>query len=176
MACDNITEGRLTPCKSVGGIDKIYFINKTSVINDNKILDTNDVILSFTGGAVSAFEYDLRGGQSFDETNENTESSSFFTATGTIALAKQDAVTRKQLKLMAYGRPIVLVKSNDGSFKIYGIENGCDIVANSNSGSAMGDVSGYSLTITSMESEPAYFVDDSAVAVGSSYFNVVKGV
>ena len=66
---------------------------------------------------ICLYKYDLRGTNSFDETNENSRENgtSVFTQTGTIQLKKQDAATRKEMKLLGYGRPQIIIQSYDTS-------------------------------------------------------------
>ncbi len=173
MACD-ISLGRLEPCKdSVGGLKSIYFINYDNSFLSDITLDTDDIITAIAP-TYSAYKFELRGANTFDETNEVSKENgtSFWTGTGTIALKKQDAVTRKELKLLSYSRPIVMTEGYDGLFKIYGIENGCDVSVNTASGGAMGDFNGYNLTVTSQEKQPAYFIS----ALGVADLTIVEGV
>ena len=172
MSCD-ISLGRLEPCKKdVGGLVAVYFINYTSGLltgTSAATFGTDDLITAFAN-ALTLYKYDLRGTNSFDETNESSRENgtSIFTQTGTIQLKKQDAVTRKELKLLGYGRPQVIVESYsaDGTttkFQLAGIENGCEVAASSVSGAAMADFTGYNLVFTGMERESAYFVDPAII-------------
>ena len=172
MSCD-ITLGRLEPCKKdVGGLVAVYFINYTAGLltgSGAATFGTDDLITGFAS-ALTLYKYDLRGTNSFDETNENSRENgtSVFTQTGTIQLKKQDAITRKELKLLGYGRPQIVVESysEDGKttkFQLAGIENGCEVAASSVSGAAMADFTGYNLVFTGMERESAYFVDPAII-------------
>lgn len=173
MACD-ISLGRLEPCKSVGGLKNVYFINFDADLYDNAVKDTDDTITGFGDTTATAYKYELRGANNFDEANEvsRENGTSFWTGTGTLAFKAQDAVTRKELKLMSYGRPHVLTEGYDGSFKLYGLENGCDVAVNTVSGAAMGDLNGYNLTVTAQEKEPAFFIDP---AILGTDITVVEG-
>lgn len=176
MACD-ISLGRLEPCKdSVGGLKAIYFINYESTYYTGKVLDTDDELTDL-GTTFSLYKYELRGANNVDETNELSKENgtSFWTAAGTIALKKQDAITRKQLKLLSYGRPIVVTEGYDGIYKCYGLENGCDVQVGTASGAAMGDFNGYNLTIAAQEKEPAYIVDWTTF-IGTGAGTIVEGV
>ena len=172
MSCD-ITLGRLEPCKKdVGGLVAVYFINYTAGLltgSGAATFGTDDLITGFAY-ALTLYTYDLRGTNSFDETNEQSRENgtSVFTQTGTIQLKKQDAATRKEMKLLGYGRPQVIVESyaEDGKttkFQLAGIENGCEVAASSVSGAAMADFTGYNLVFTGMERESAYFVDPAII-------------
>jgi len=172
MSCD-ITLGRLEPCKKdVGGLVAVYFINYTAGLltgSGAATFGTDDLITGFAS-ALTLYKYDLRGTNSFDETNESSRENgtSVFTQTGTIQLKKQDAATRKEMKLLGYGRPQVIVESyaEDGKttkFQLAGIENGCEVTASSVSGAAMADFTGYNLVFTGMERESAYFVDPAII-------------
>ena len=175
MACDDISLGRLEPCKSVGGLKSAYFINYDSDLYDNAVKAPDDSITSFGLITANAYKYDLRGTNNFDEANEVSKENgtSFWTGTGTITLKNQDAITRKELKLMSYGRPIVITEAYDCSFKIYGLENGSDVSVNTASGASMGDLNGYTLTITAQEKEPAFFIDS---ALLGTEITVISGV
>ena len=175
MASD-ISLGRLEPSKSVGGLKAIYFINFDSAYYVDKTIDTDDVVEDL-GSTFNLYKYDLRGANNIDETNEISKENgtSFWTASGAITLKQQDAITRKQMKLMSLGRPIVVTEGYDGLYKIYGLENGCDVAVNTVSGAGMGDLNGYNLTITAQESSPAYFVKwTTFVTAGAG--TVVEGV
>jgi hypothetical protein len=170
MACD-ITLGRLEPCKdSVGGLKAVYFINYDAEIATGADI-TSEEITGFTP-AITMYKYDLKGANnSFDETNENSRDNgtSFWTQTGTLVLKKQDLTTQTQLKALAYGRPLVVVEyyakdANDANiFRMAGFENGCEVVVNTASGAAMGDLNGYNITFTGTERNPAHFIDPTII-------------
>jgi hypothetical protein len=72
-------------------------------------------------------------------------------------LSKED---HKEIKLLAFGRPHVAVEDYNGNVFIMGLEHGADVSGGTIvTGTAMGDLSGYTLTLSSMEVKPANFVD-----------------
>jgi hypothetical protein len=175
MACD-ITLGRLEPCKqSVGGLKAVYFINYDSTLYSGATL-TNEEITALTA-PIACFKFDLKGGNSFDETNENSRENgtNFWTQTGTLVLKKQDLTTQKELKLLASGRPQVIIEDYNGNFRLAGAQNGCECVVNTASGSAMGDLNGYNVTFTGQEKQPADFIDATLVD-NVAGFTVTEGV
>ena len=175
MACD-ISLGRLEPCKSVGGLKAVYFMNFSNDFYGGLGFDADEVIDTL-GSAITVYKYELRGANNFDEANEVSKENgtSFWTSTGTLAFKAQDASTRKQMKLLSYGRPIVFTEGYDGSFKVYGAENGCDVAVNTVSGAGMGDLNGYNITVTAQEKEPAHFIDWNTL-VGTLDITIVEGV
>lgn len=177
MACD-ISKGRLVGCKTVGGIKSISFINYTEgFYEDLEINGTTELIDGTNGNDVTMYKYDLRGANTMDETGETNgdNNTAFWSASGSLTLASQDAVTRKELKLLSYGRPIVITEGWDGVFKLYGAQNGCNVSVNTNSGSAMGDFNGYTVTVSASEKEPSFIVNSAIIDDGTN-FSVVEGV
>jgi len=160
MACD-ITAGRLEPCKdSVGGITAIYIggAYTPNLLTTATISDDGEV--SAFAAALTFYKYDLKGANSFDQTNENSRENgtSFWTQSGTIVLKKQDKATTAQLKLLSYGRPQIIIEDYNGNYYLAGIENGVEVAVNTATGAGMGDLNGYNLTLTGTEKSPANFM------------------
>ncbi len=94
------------------------------------------------------------------------------TQTLVINLKKQDAVTTKNVKLLAYGRPRIVVRSMTDQFFLVGLDQGADVSAGEiSTGAALGDFNGYSLTFTAEEEIPANFIDCSNEADLAAVFN-----
>lgn len=165
MACENLSLGRLKPCKdSVGGIQAIYFVNYGDItaltynVTDTDVIDT----LGGTGTEVSAYKYDVHFSSSL---TQNIQSS---TENGTVAfeqvleismpkLTKED---NKEIKLISYGHPHVIVEDQNGNLFVAGLLNGMEVTGGTIvTGTAMGDLSGYTLTLTGMERIPANFCE-----------------
>ena len=175
MSCI-LTAGRLEPCKdSNGGLRAIYFINYDSALVDNLTL-VDEEITALTS-PVTCFKYELRGANSFDEANEisRENGTSFWTGTGTFVFKKQDLATQKELKLLSYGRPQVIIEDYNGNFRLAGLKNGCECAVSTASGAAMGDLNGYNIVATSQEAEPASFIDATLID-NVAGFVVTEGV
>jgi hypothetical protein len=169
MAC-NLSAGRNEVCKeSVGGIQGVYFINFTTG--------------SFTknaGGEVTAvpsgstlYYYELKGTSAYTETvNSSRENgTTFFSQELVLNLKKLTNEMTTQLKLMAYGRPQVIVWTQNGDALLVGEREGADLTAGTiQTGAAMGDLYGYSVTMTGMEQLPAAFLS------GSTTTNALAGI
>ena len=176
MACD-ITAGRLEPCKdSVGGITAIYIGGAyTDNLLNTATISADGEVTAFAS-ALTFYKYDLKGANSFDQTNENSRENgtSFWTQTGTVVLKKQDKVTTAQLKLLSYGRPQIIIEDYNGNHYLAGIENGVEVAVNTATGAAMGDLNGYNLTLTGTEKSPANFMAFSTL-VSSNKLVIVVG-
>jgi hypothetical protein len=166
MSCD-IANGRIEQCKdSVSGLKAIYFINYddldpsavTYVAGTDNISDWTPVAV----GALPMYKYELKGANSFETTiNSSRENgTTFFQQTLTIQLKRQDATTHKNVKLLAYGRPRIVVRTMTDQFFLMGLTQGADVTAGTvSSGSALGDFNGYNLTFEAMEVSPANFLN-----------------
>lgn len=165
MAC-NLTIGRQEVCKeTVGGLKAVYFINFQILPAD--VTFSNDLITSIIN-VDNLYKYELKSNENvFDQeivTSRET-GTTFFRQTLTIKLKKQDTTTHKEIKLLAYGRPHVLVENNAGQFFMMGLFRGADLTAGSiNNGGALGDFNGYSLTFVAEEKLPAPFTDIAAAS------------
>jgi len=157
MSC-LLTAGRTIPCKDVvGGIKAVYFVNFGDL---GTITETADEVTNMTG-TFSAYKYDLKGNSSFEQSfNSSRENgTTFFEQTLNLQFSKLTKEDNKELKLMAYGRPqVVVLDYNDNAF-LMGSEHGAEVTGGTIvTGAALGDLSGYTLTLTAQELKPANFI------------------
>ena len=156
MAC-NISAGRLEGCKDVvGGLTAVYFVNFGEA---GGWTVTDETITGTTSLTPNAYKYDLRGTSTFDQslTSSRDNGTTFAEQTLTLSLKKQDSTTHKEVKLLAYGRPHIIVEDNNGNLFVMGEDYGAEMTASTSTGAAMGDKSGYELTFVSMEKGLAKF-------------------
>ena len=166
MSCD-IIGGRTEQCKdAVSGIHAIYLINYGDLdfpsLNQYGTVDNTDQIVAVQSDGItfSAFKFELKGANSFETTiNSSRENgTTFFTQTLTVQLKRQDVKTTKNVKLISYQRPRIIIHARGDQFFLMGLDQGCDVTAGTiSSGSALGDFNGYSLTFTAEEELPANF-------------------
>jgi hypothetical protein len=176
MACENLSLGRLKPCKdSVGGLKAVYFINYGDITALTYDVTDTDVIDSI-GTAVSAYKYDVHFMSSL---TQNVQAS---VENGTVAfeqvlelsLPKLTKEDHKEIKLLAHGSPHVVIEDQNGSWFLAGAVNGMDVTAGTVvTGTTMGDMSGYTLTLTGMERMPANFLASDLTSAGGT---IVEGV
>ena len=163
MACD-LTIGRIEPCKQqVGGLKNLYFVDYADITSYTYDGSSTDLIATVVGVAtINAYKYELKGANTFDQnlTSSRENGTNFVEQNLTVILKKQDIATHKELKLLSQGRPRVVVEDYNGNYFLCGLEHGCEVQTIAiSSGAAMGDLSGYTLTLQAMEKIPANFID-----------------
>ena len=166
--CD-ISLGRLEPCKtSVGGLKAVYIMNNGDATGVTYDATETDAITAIAG-TPTGYKYDLKGNSSFEQTiNSSRENgTTFFTQTLNLTLKSITAKDLKQIKLLAYGRPQIIVEDNNGKFFYTGLKNGMEVTGGTIvTGAAMGDLSGFTLTIVGEEPVPANIILTSLTTAG----------
>jgi hypothetical protein len=172
--CDFITDARLEPCKdSVGGIQAVYFCDYDLGIVITRDSD-GDAITSVTNGASTpadlvAYKYSVKGTSSFTQNIQASREN------GTVAfeqvlelqLHKLTQADHKEIKLLAWNRPRIVVEDYNGNLFLAGEEHGMDVSGGTIvTGAAMSDMSGYTLTFTGMETKPAAFITQDLDSAG----------
>jgi hypothetical protein len=160
MAC-LLTQGRQEVCKeSVGGLAGVYFINFTT---GSFTKNGSGQVTALPSGS-TVYYYELKGNSSYTETvnTSRDNGTTFFSQELTLNLKKLTNEMTTQLKLMAYGRPQIVVWTMNGDALLVGEREGADVTAGTiQTGGAMGDLYGYSVTFTGMEQLPAAFLSGS---------------
>ena len=160
MAC-NLTQGRQEVCKeSVGGLQGVYFLNFTT---GSFTKNASGEVTALPSGS-TVYYYELKGTSAYQETvNSSRENgTTFFNQELTLNLKKLTNEMTTQLKLMAYGRPQIVVWTKQGDALLVGETEGADLTAGTiQTGGAMGDLYGYSATFTGQEQLPAAFLSGS---------------
>jgi hypothetical protein len=167
--CD-LANGRQEVCKdTIGGLEAVYFINYGDF---NPEVDVtydagNPDLISAIANVTACFRFQLKGANSYQETitSDRNNGTTFFQQELTITLKKQDANSQKIVKLLAYGRPHIIVRGRDNTYRIAGLKRGMDLTAGTiGMGTEAGDLNGYTLTFTGMEALPANFINCSTEA------------
>jgi hypothetical protein len=164
-----LSAGRNEVCKeSVGGLQGVYFINYST----GSFAKTNNEVTAVPSGS-TLYYYELKGNSSMTETvnSSRDNGTTFFSQELTLNLKKLTNEMTTQLKLMAYGRPQIIVWTMNGEALLLGEKEGCDVTAGTiQTGGAMGDLFGYSVTFTGQEKLPAAFIS------GSTTTNALGGL
>lgn len=164
MSTCNLTAGRQEVCKeSVGGLQGVYFLNFTT---GSFTKDGNGEITALPSGS-TVYYYELKGTSAYTETvNSSRENgTTFFSQELVLNLKKLTNEMTTQLKLLAYGRPQILVHTKNGETLLVGEEHGADLTAGTiQTGGALGDLYGYAITMTGEERLPAAFISGSTTS------------
>ena len=162
MAC-NLSAGRNEVCKeSIGGIQGVYFLNYTT---GSFTKNASGEVTSLSGSTV--YYYQLKGNSTYTETvnSSRDNGTTFFNQELVLNLKKLTNEMTTQLKLMAYGRPQIIIWTNNGDALLVGEKLGADVTAGTiQTGGALGDLYGYSVTFTGMEQLPAAFLSGSTTS------------
>jgi len=176
MACD-LTAGRIEPCKdSVGGLKNLYFVNYGDLGAITYDVTNTDVI-DAVAGTPNAYKYEIKGASSFTQNIQSSRDTgtTAFEQVIEVTLKKLTIADHKELKILSYGRPHVIVEDYNGNFFLSGLEHGAEVTGGTIvTGTAMSDLSGYTLTLTAMERVPANFLGDTPTAVGLQLCKVIK--
>lgn len=172
----DITAGRLEVDKtSNGGLAAVYFINNGDMTGVTYDSVNTDAIETVTG-APSAFKYELKGASSLDQTivSSRENGTTFYEQNLKLTLKKLTQKDHKELKLLTYGMPKVIVEDNNGNFFLCGLKRGMEVVSGTIvSGTNLGDLSGYTLELKGEEPVAANFID--SISLSSVGFTVVVG-
>ena len=167
MAC-LLTSGRALPCKSsVGGLKAVYFADY-GTLGDTTIVSGE---ITAVAGTPDFFKYDIKGSSSLETaiTSSRENGTNFYTQTLNLTLTKLDKETQEQIKLLAAERPHIAVETYDNSFFLVGLEHGTEVTGGTIvTGAAMGDLSGFTLTLEAMEKSPANFTVSTVVTANES--------
>lgn len=162
-----ITTGRGLSCSdSIGGIQKLFFINfGTAKITLNPTDDSISAIAAIGGGDVNIYEYILKGtGNNLTQNGQSDSNTgtTFVEQTVNATLKKMTSKTNKEVKLMAYGNPQIIVYDNQGKAWLVGREHGADLTTfTATTGDAYGDLNGYVLALIANERTYANFITGS---------------
>lgn len=168
MSCD-IANGVAEPCKSiVGGLEALYIINYGDYAATDLTYDvTNTDMINDINGVSNVYKFELKGANSFEQTitSSRDNGTTYVEQTLTCVLKQQSAAKHKLVKLLAYGRPHIIVRSRAGQYFLAGLERGMDLTTGAiSNGTAMGDMNGYTLTFVGQENIPANFLNCSTEA------------
>jgi len=171
MACD-ITAGFSLGCRdNAGGIKSLYILSGS--LPETGVTETAGQVTDLSGTGIF-YQFDLtRGTSDFTETiNGSTENGTvFYESTINAVFLKMQSSLRNQMKVLAQNPDLKLVveTNNAGTEgdkffyvgKVYGGQlNG----GQGQTGTAIGDANGYTLTFTAQEPEPAIPVSGSDLA------------
>jgi len=129
-------------------------------------------ITGFGSAALELFKYDpLNATSSLTEpiNGSSQNGTVYYTPEVVIVLSKLDVTKRNEIKVLAQQRLVAIVEGNDGSYWVAGYDNGLELNAGTSAtGTAFGDLSGYSVTLSGMEKEPVLSIAQAEVDLVTS--------
>lgn len=152
-----LTTGFDLDCRdSIGGVKSVRL---ASLEDYTAMVATvaSGAITGWTTVALDFFKYDqLKETSSLTESiNGSSQNGTvYFTPEVTLVLSKLDVTKRNEIKVLAQQRLVAIVEGNDSSYWVVGYQNGLELNAGTSAtGTAFGDLSGYSLTLSGMEAD-----------------------
>lgn len=176
MSCD-ITSGFTLGCRdNTGGLKNIYILSGSI----DSTSGTTGLIDTITGdGVLYKFELTRQTGDFTEAINANIENGTiFYEQTANCPFHKLQSSTRNQVRVLAKNPDIkMVVETNNGSedgvgtFFLLGQTRGLSLSGGQGqTGTAFGDLNGYTLTFTGQEPEPASELS------GSNLAGVLSGI
>lgn len=167
MAC-TLSTGRKIPCKSAfGGIKQVLFADFGTIAS--VAVDSSTKVATITNGSPAPvwFAYDVKGNSNLETTvtSSRENGTTFYTQTINLTLTYLDAKTQAELQELAVARPYAVVVDYYGNNFLCGFENGMEVTGGTVvSGSAAGDLSGFTLTLEGLEETAPYFLGAAVTA------------
>jgi hypothetical protein len=161
MAC-LLTTGRKLACKdAVGGIRRIFLADYGTL---GTATISNGYVTAFSG-TYTLYQYDVKSASGLEQTINSSDDNgtTFFEQVLTLVLTKLDPETQVELQKVITGRPHVFIEDNNGNYLSVGMTRGTMTTGSITSGIALGDLNGYTLTITGQEPLMAQFVTSTLV-------------
>ena len=170
MSCD-ITSGFTLGCRdNTGGIKNLYILSGSITSTTG----TEGLITGITGSG-TFYKYELfRQTSNYSETISSTPENGtvVYEQSVTAVFFKLQSATRNKVKVLAQNPDLkIVVETNNtvggvGQFFLVGEDTGAQLVSGTGAtGTAFGDLNGYTLTFTSQEPDPASEIDGFADAI-----------
>lgn len=163
--CCETFNGIENGCDSyVGGIQKV-FIACTNSVTSKTVTDGMISAISATAGAFKEFNFNAETGSvSGDFTADNAAGARYWEYEIVLQFGKRETVKRLEIAALAASDVEIIVQDNNGLYWYYGYIRPARMSAGTDeTGTAFADFSGYNITFTGVEVEPAYEVSQSAM-------------
>jgi hypothetical protein len=159
-----LTTGFDLDCRdSIGGVKSVRLASLEDYTAMAATGASTGAITGWTTAALDFYKYDqLKETSSLTESiNGSSQNGTvYFTPEVTLVLSKLDVTKRNEIKVLAQQRLVAIVEGNDSTYWVVGYQNGLELNAGTSAtGTAFGDLSGYSLTLSGMEAEPMLSID-----------------
>ena len=163
MSTCDITSGFTLGCRdNTGGISNLYILSGSI----SSVADASEGLINSISGSGEFFKFELfRQTSDFSEAISSTPENGtvFYEQTVNATFFKLQSATRNQVRVLAKNPDLkIIVETNNGSvdgvgkYWYLGEANGVQLLSGTGqTGTAFGDLNGYTLTFTGQEPEPA---------------------
>lgn len=176
MACSLTITGRSLPCRdALGGVKKVWIGSFTDGIWGAVGATTPGEIDDSTVALALEDFVSPKNTSSFTQTiNASVENGTvFYTQVVSLVCNKPVAADITEIQNLAKGRLAVVVQDNNDNYFVVGHTRGAELTGGSlTTGTAVGDLNGFTLEFTGEEAIPAPFLDATSAAAGDVTFNV----
>lgn len=175
--CESINLSRYENCKTgFSGVQAVGFLPKVPT----GLTLTSEDLFEGVGLTGSVYKFFLKNdGNTYSEeiASDDNTGTTVYTGTLTLTLPVLDRETRDQVKLLAMGQSHIFIEMYDGKKLLMGSEFGASLTGGTiATGGARTDMSGYTLTLTSMERRPIVFVGATGSTIYIDAINLVDAI
>ncbi len=176
MACSLTITGRSLPCRdALGGVKKVWIGSFSDGIWGAVGATTDGEIDDSTAALALEDFVSPKNTSSLTQTvNSSVENGTvFYTQVVSLVCNKPVAADITEIQNLAKGRLAVVVQDNNDNYFVIGHTRGAELTGGSlTTGTAVGDMNGFTLEFTGEEAIPAPFLDATSAAAGNVDFNV----
>jgi hypothetical protein len=183
MACSLTLSGRDLPCRdAVGGVAKVWILYRTQTAGPFSGKFVEGMYLAVSSGEIAgvdataisgstAFYYDFNGPKNTSTFTQTVNSSAengnvFYSQVLSLVLSKPVSEDVIELRNLTRGRLSIIVEDNNGNKFVMGHTQGVEATGGSlATGTAKGDLNGYTLEFTSEEAIPAPLLGSAETAM-----------
>ena len=168
MACD-LTSGIARGCRdSVGGIVEVYLGNYPTGYTAQEWFTSDGAgnITGITGLTAYTFVPNKNSSNWAENINSSVENGTVgYEQVLTLVFAKNQAATRNTIKLLGQANLVAIVRDRQEKYWLLGAQDALVLNGgNSQSGTALNDLNGWTITLTGMEQYPAEEVASSLIS------------
>lgn len=149
-------------CKdNMGGIKAVWI----SPLNDITFETADDKITSITGGDFKKYTFRKQtGGMNSTLTVDDTVGTQYWTTELTLQFSKMETSKAVEINALTWTDTVTIVKDSNNKYWLLGYDNPVSTTASTaQTGTAYGDLNGYTLTLTDMSKNLPYELADEAV-------------
>ena len=164
MCVSDLTRSRARACKEqLGGNSTLYLYDDLA---DAFTVSAGNEATAMNAALTANYSYELEGdGNTLEEVmvGDRNTGTRVNTQTLTVVLKKMTAADAAEFNLLAASFAQAVVKDRNGNYKALGLRKGMDWTVTASTGSAMGDLSGYTIVGTAQESKLAPTLDAATI-------------